>query len=65
MNSASSELSDLYVLYASSISRAIATHNPRESRPVVLGIALKDTNNNQSRKELHESIMEMIKDSVI
>ncbi|CAO3588048.1 unnamed protein product [Absidia cylindrospora] len=33
--------SDLYTLYATSISQAIAAMNPNESRPVLLGIALK------------------------
>lgn len=65
MNSASSELSDLYLLYASSISQLIAASNPRESRPVLLGIALKDTENNQARKELYEGILEMIRESPV
>ncbi|KAI9281744.1 hypothetical protein BC943DRAFT_362850 [Umbelopsis sp. AD052] len=64
MNSAATELSDLYLLYAASVSRAIATSNPRESRPVVLGIALKDTGDIQKRKELHENIMDMVRETI-
>lgn len=65
MNSASTELSNLYLLYASSISQLIADNNPRESRPVLLGIALKDGDNNQSRKELFENVLDLIRESAI
>lgn len=63
MNSASNSLSSLYQLYASSISQLIASMNPKEGRPVILGIALKDTEDNQARKELHDNILDMVRES--
>lgn len=37
--------------------------NPKEGRPVILGIALKDTEDNQARKELHDNILDMVRES--
>lgn len=51
--------SDLYVLYATSISQAIAAMNPNEKRPVLLGIALKPMEMS-NRKEVFHAIMDKI-----
>jgi hypothetical protein len=37
--------------------------NPKEGRPVILGIALKDKDDNQARKELHDIILDMVRES--
>ncbi|KAG0166338.1 hypothetical protein DFQ28_004679 [Apophysomyces sp. BC1034] len=54
--------SDLYVLYATSISQAIAAMNPNEKRPVLLGIALKTVEDNK-RKDVFHAIMDKIMDN--
>ncbi|ORE12070.1 hypothetical protein BCV72DRAFT_196561, partial [Rhizopus microsporus var. microsporus] len=51
--------SDLYILYATSILQAIVSMNPHETRPLLLGIALKTVDTNHS-KHLFEQITNAI-----
>ncbi|CAO3606843.1 unnamed protein product [Cunninghamella blakesleeana] len=52
--------SDLYTLYASSISQAICAMNPNEKRPVVLGIALKPAENMEKQRQVFHAIIDVI-----
>ncbi|ORZ21297.1 hypothetical protein BCR42DRAFT_448157 [Absidia repens] len=52
--------SDLYTLYATSISQAIAAMNPNESRPVLLGIALKPLDDMALQRQAFHQITDSI-----
>ncbi|SAM05087.1 hypothetical protein [Absidia glauca] len=52
--------SDLYTLYATSISQAIAAMNPNEARPVLLGIALKPLPDMKLQRETFHPIIDAI-----
>ncbi|KAI8089932.1 uncharacterized protein BX664DRAFT_334258 [Halteromyces radiatus] len=52
--------SDLYRLYATSISQAIAAMNPNEKRPVLLGIALKPLDDMTQQRQTFHPIIDTI-----
>ncbi|CAO3650266.1 unnamed protein product [Cunninghamella echinulata] len=57
--------SDLYTLYASSISQAICAMNPNEKRPVVLGIALKPVDTMDKQRQVFHSVIDKIMENPI
>ncbi|KAI9307415.1 hypothetical protein BJ944DRAFT_261965 [Cunninghamella echinulata] len=57
--------SDLYSLYASSISQAICAMNPNEKRPVVLGIALKPVDTMDKQRQVFHSVIDKIMENPI
>lgn len=52
--------SDLYQLYANSIAQAIVAMNPRESRPILLGIALKPVQDMAEKRKVFNKIMDQV-----
>lgn len=54
------EQSELYVLYSSSILQAIGAMNPKEQRPLLLGIALKPVQEMTERKNTFNQIIDQI-----
>ncbi|KAI9271610.1 hypothetical protein BDA99DRAFT_300458 [Phascolomyces articulosus] len=52
--------SDLYMLYASSISQTIAAMNPHEQRPVILGIALKPVEDMAQQRQVFDQVIDKV-----
>ncbi|KAI7858549.1 hypothetical protein BDC45DRAFT_311256 [Circinella umbellata] len=52
--------SDLYMLYASSISQTISAMNPHEQRPVILGIALKPGQDMKQQRQVFDQVIDKV-----
>ena len=52
--------SDLYMLYASSISQTISAMNPHEQRPVILGIALKPGQDMKEQRQVFDQVIDKV-----
>ncbi|KAG1372497.1 hypothetical protein G6F61_011005 [Rhizopus arrhizus] len=52
--------SDMYILYATSILQAIVAMNPHETRPLLLGIALRSIDDLAKRKKIFQQVTDLI-----
>lgn len=48
------------MLYATSITQAIVAMNPREQRPVLLGIALKPLEDMKQRRQVFDKVVDQL-----
>ncbi|KAI9018648.1 hypothetical protein CLU79DRAFT_705647, partial [Phycomyces nitens] len=51
---------ELYCLYATSITQAVAAMNPHEKRQVLLGIALRPTESMKEQREVFNQIIDHV-----
>lgn len=52
--------SDMYILYATSILQAIVAMNPHETRPLLLGIALRSIDDLAKGKKTFQQVTDLI-----
>lgn len=60
MGESTGEQSELYNLYATSILQAVGAMNPKESRPLLLGIALKPLKDMADKRIVFHQIIDQI-----
>ncbi|KAG1436709.1 hypothetical protein G6F56_013440 [Rhizopus delemar] len=60
MGDANGSQSDMYILYSTSILQAIVAMNPHETRPLLLGIALKPSEDLKQNRQTFQKITDII-----
>ncbi|KAI9278053.1 hypothetical protein BY458DRAFT_503655 [Sporodiniella umbellata] len=60
MGDSNSSQSDMYILYSTSILQAIVAMNPQETRPLLLGIALKFSEDLKKNRQVFHEITDLI-----